>query len=1235
MIKREDIKIMHSQRDTDFDDAGGMITGRELISNKSNALFPGVDDVERTTGKISLRKIYVAVHSYGDQLLDEEGNPLLGTDGEPIIVPETLMSSSLIVDSKAEDEKIHGIIFSTKDWADTRQEADDYIVNYLIKASRINGQILERQVAGQKNLRLAMKPEDRPPSIGDTLCLVQDEDKPSEIEQYVRISRVESEIRIVRVQGVPEPIPMQFVTCEITTPLRYDFDGGPITIYDDVVGRAIARETAVVDAARYYGVKELTKDAKFGDMKVQLESVYGQIVPANESNISITDAQAGTDLTPSIKSGGVIHETLVESILPRRRFYLSGGILPNSLEIEVSGTTLTDRNGHIMNGDVAIGTVDYARGILLFGENSPTYNGRKSVRYIAAAAPFTPSNSDSIPITTNNRYETYNRTLLPIPEPGALIVSYRSLDNWYTLRDKGSGELVGDLPGSGVGTVSYTTGTVSLSLAALPDADSEIIFTWGTATTYYDRASDAPLKLPTIKYELERPYVQPSTLTLTWREGDEERLAKDNGSGLITGDIGGEINYSEGILELKPSRLLSPSTVIHAEYKSALPDLERTKTFVAPNLEAPGNGFSAPYYNLTLDDKEIVEGSIIVEFNLEFPNEEKQNEFGGAREPNSHGPQFLPMPPLAKTYITTKMANSVQHVRDLEGRLEGYQSDINYEEGRIRFVPIRSVTGTVDIWSRDRANDYGASHWGFEYVTRTARAPVDGTQYVTVRYLAGSDVETVTEELTLDTYYVDINPYYNEDIVPNSVRLRLGERIYIDRDGSLYTDIDELTGAGRYAGTINYNTGEAQFTLWEEGIAPSLRVESLLTVIDAKPITEIVFRTPSAPVATNGLQIVATRLNGTQITGVANADGEIVGDGISGSINYQTGVVRIDFGKWDEADNYRDEEWFDPSLIFDEKIFLPNPVLAPTVRYNAVLVASMPVDEAYIGIDTVRLPSNGKVPLYRKGELVVLHRLDEHYLPDAPPMGLEILFNDTRINEAWLEDRKGVRIPCEQYEVDRVAGVLCLTNNNFVDYEWPVKAVARIEDQLQIADVQVNGELTFNRPLSHDYPAGSLCSSMLFFGDLQARYRNIFTQSYWDGVYRDYRESGQATNWQYNDTEYPIKLTNADAVQQRWAIVFDTKTTFKVYGEHLGQVAIGSTNADLAPINPNTGNPYFTLLAAGWGQGGQEPNDVLRFNTLGANHPVWIARTVEQSEPTNRGDQFTIRARGHINIEEQ
>jgi len=82
-----------------------------------------------------------------------------------------------------------------------------------------------------------------------------------------------------------------------------------------------------------------------------------------------------------------------------------------------------------------------------------------------------------------------------------------------------------------------------------------------------------------------------------------------------------------------------------------------------------------------------------------------------------------------------------------------------------------------------------------------------------------------------------------------------------------------------------------------------------------------------------------------------------------------------------------------------------------------------------------------------------------------------------------------------------------------------------------------------------------------------------------------------------------------------------------VVGETSGQIGTFFTTTDLAPINPVTGAPYFTLRKEGWGTG-WGVNNVLRFNTVGPNAPIWIARTVLPGAEAVTDDAFRLQMRG-------
>ncbi len=211
------------------------------------------------------------------------------------------------------------------------------------------------------------------------------------------------------------------------------------------------------------------------------------------------------------------------------------------------------------------------------------------------------------------------------------------------------------------------------------------------------------------------------------------------------------------------------------------------------------------------------------------------------------------------------------------------------------------------------------------------------------------------------------------------------------------------------------------------------------------------------------------------------------------------------------------------------------------------------------------------------------------------------------------------------------AGTLTFTDVS--GYSQPVTIEHRIEDMAVVRDVQISGEITFTRPLTHDYPLTnpptSFVSSALVAGDLQARVSHLFDQASWNGTSWLNAVSGSAATGTYNDVLAPILVTNKGAVTERWALVFTSTTAFNIVGEHVGVIGSGNTAADCSPINPATGSSYFTVQALGWGIGWSVGN-ILRINTVGAMTPVWVVRTVQQGPNTGVNHSFTLLARGDV-----
>ena len=148
-------------------------------------------------------------------------------------------------------------------------------------------------------------------------------------------------------------------------------------------------------------------------------------------------------------------------------------------EIAVAGgAMLTDTGGQVYDGVTVVGAIDYARGVITFPSLTTPYTGVKTITFVGAAAPLRVSDTAQIAVTPESRAYNYVLTVLPTPSPGSVLVSYRSQGRWYDLRDNGGGVLRGVDSSYGAGSVSYSTGVISVTLGALPDDGSAILFLW-------------------------------------------------------------------------------------------------------------------------------------------------------------------------------------------------------------------------------------------------------------------------------------------------------------------------------------------------------------------------------------------------------------------------------------------------------------------------------------------------------------------------------------------------------------------------------------------------------------------------------------------------------------------------------------------------------------------------------------------------------------------------------------
>lgn len=844
-----------------------------------------------------------------------------------------------------------------------------------------------------------------------------------------------------------------------------------------------------------------------------------------------------------------------------------------------------------------------------------------------------------IAVAVNNRGYSYTRNLQPLPAPGTVVVEYLALGKWYTLRDENG---TGELSGAGTGQVNFATGSLSITLQALPDVDSSILVYWGTPVHYVDRAGyQVPFATPSLRFALNQGGVVPGSVTATWLSGGVEVTASDDGQGNLTGAATGRMVYGfqdaangdrvgEVWLEFADGSWPDANSNVVVDYEYGAGD---TATF---NPNKDGSGF----VQLQLPNAPIKPGSVSLEWVVEHSDVEasggtiKESVWSAFRSGRVSWAEYTAVGGAgdAITHFESRYEESsrltYRAYDDGQGNLPGFQGTIDYDTG---LVTTRvELEGKLQRWERNDAD--GDATWKEVEVGETF---ADGAAVI-ARWqpqVIASTSDSVSRSPS--PLALNLLPLLQDQIVPGTLRFTFRGSTFEDRDGSLYRDVDPQTGAGFYSGTIDYARASVVLEDWGEGGSNQISIESLVTVYGEWTVYDVFFRTPGSPIQVGELTLLATTADGELLSGQAQFNATITGDSLEGEVDYSTGVTSARFGELVDDSTLTTEEknepWYDPADVENGMIWRPRAVLPSTARFNTVVLTSLPLDAELLGLDPVRLPPDGRVPIYRPANVAVVHHTAKTAWPLNTQPGDTLDVGRTRLALLHVEDANGTRLSDAEVAADLDAGTVTLdAGADLSPYSEPLYAVHRIEDMVLIGDVQIGGTLTLVGQLSHDYPAEeTLVSSALIAGDLQARWANLFDQATWTNDWSD-SLIGDETAAEYNATTYPLEVTNRGAITERWALIFTGSTTFKVVGENIGQIGVGNINELTAPNNPNTGVPYFTIPALGWGQGWSTGN-VLRFNTIGANAPIWLARTVLQGKPSSDSFQFRLQVRGNVN----
>jgi len=299
------------------------------------------------------------------------------------------------------------------------------------------------------------------------------------------------------------------------------------------------------------------------------------------------------------------------------------------------------------------------------------------------------------------------------------------------------------------------------------------------------------------------------------------------------------------------------------------------------------------------------------------------------------------------------------------------------------------------------------------------------------------------------------------------------------------------------------------------------------------------------------------------------------------------------------------------------------------IEYQYTTIAESGLD---VGIDLIRLPDSKTAPIFRQGDSALIHHSTSENIANPAVSETTYTLSRANVDQIWLESADGTRIPTAKYTVNLVAGSVTMgAALDLTGYQQPLKAYTTIHDEAVIVGVDYT-TLQLSRALAHTYPANtSYVSSILQLGDLFAAVTvPPFAQQAWTSVWSDSR-IGDVITPQFDDVTYPVVVLNDGAIPERWRIQFTGTTTVHVIGEKVGQIADSlSITEDIAPINPHTLQPYFTIPKEGWGAGWVNGN-LLRFNTRAAVAAIGCGRSIQPGVHTpGSSDRFRLTLLGDV-----
>jgi hypothetical protein len=1148
-ILSQDLKILKSSVMADTPDGGGPMAGNEVEDGVSNNMFPDTSSGDRAFGRVNIRSVF-------------------GVAQTPDA--DTLLGAHVMISEPPDDLLVHCTLMESPTWGATRDQYREGIERYLVRSSIIACQLYGAHYEGASTIRVFALNSAEIPEAGSVIVLQRPDESQ---EQYLRILRLSVTSQFIGFRA--------YTIAQVTLgqSLEFDFAGDEPTQGNEPQTRSGSKiyGTNVSAGAKFYGIKKLGVDASVGDFSVTTQDgIFTPLVPAATVESPLVD-QYPLRNRVGLSNTGVRPISVVAACAVSAGVTLKTptAIKPGSLSLSHGGAAFTDDGlGSLKQGATIVASIAYAEREIRFLGTSPNYGTTtNTITYTPATISGASTHSAAQDVTIVNQGLVYTYAFEPPPAPGTLTLSYMAQNRWYTLNDNGAGKLSGADTSYGVGTISYSSGSAGVTLGAIPDVGSALIWQWGRADSAkaYDGAEPAKI-FASIDISRKARF---DSILLEWSRDSTNYAAAVDANGVITGDATGKVFQAY-------AGFIDPVTRIE----------------FAPNV-FPSAGVTVSWSDLaTLHTDAVSNGG---------------GSYTLGRPPAIYSISLI-LQTIAKTGFEIPQSISVVDngagllLSTTFGSIGRTVGTVNYTTG----VVVLNNSVSMDVYEAVKySNTVNGQAVVFERRELRAQhtvALIPAVSYI--NHAAGASTPGQTQVFGNLSYQMSLPVFQGVLLSTDGLAFTCGSDVYTSAGGVLRRGWNQATGAEvDLAGAVTSAGLVTVNSLPTNGVNTVSLSNAAVNLSSAMGVGNGVFRVAAAPLKTGVFQIQSGSL-----VGQANGSGVIFGGGFTGTIDFGRGIVR-----WSRISNF-------VNGVYD---FVPT--LADELSYNAVYLQFVPLDADTLGLDTARLPLDGKVPIFHAGALSVVHNTETFQLPNPLVKGTTYTLPRNRIASIRARAATGAIVPSSLYtQVLDVGEFVVPVGSDITAYPQPWSIEHTIEDMVLVSEADISGQIKFTRALSHEFPAAnSYVSSALFAGDLFARVSNVFDQQSWTGAWSDER-IGADTLASYNTIDQPLTITNEGAVTERWVLIFTSNTAFRFVGEKYGQVATGNINTLFEPINLATGAPFVSIKPQGWGSAWAQGN-VLRLNTYACGKNFGVVRTILQGQDTLSSDKFTLAWRADVN----